>query len=142
SIMRTKLTLAIGAALLAACGVDTSTPQEEKPFDYSQLQLTPQNTSPLVLVDNKKLGQHLKNGIRLQLKAGHIYNGGPVTAPGVGEAIDTSSGRSFSETNVHVDGVDEADIAKYDGKHWYVLTASHSHNGFPQEKPGFHIVAT
>src|SRR5690606_25351510 len=63
SIMRTKLTLAIGAALLAACGGDTSTPQEEKPFDYSQLQLTPQNTSPLVLVDNKKLGQHLKNGI-------------------------------------------------------------------------------
>ena len=35
-------------------------------------------------------------------------------------ASDADSGGQFSRTYLQVDGVDEADVAKYDGEHWYL----------------------
>lgn len=142
--MRAILSLAIGGVLLAACGGDKDQTGTENTVNYDQLQNTPQNTSRLIAVGDEQLGQHLKNGIRLQLKEGGPYyapgqNTGGGAAPPTTDV--TSGGRGgFSETNVHVQGVDEADYAKYDGRHWYV--ASHAYASGAQSKPGFQIVAT
>lgn len=147
--MRAALSLAIGSALLAACGGGNDNPPKTTEVDYNHLQPTPQNTSPLVLADEKKLDQHLKNGVRLQLKGRDFYappgssSSGAVSQPVPGEALDSGAKGGFSDTNVHVAGVDEADYAKYDGSHWFIAT-------FPQyyfydevrQKPGFQIVAT
>ncbi len=48
----------------------------------------------------------------------------------------------WSDTNVHVDGVDESDFAKYDGKYWYVATSEVVTADFIRTgKPGFQIIA-
>lgn len=152
--MRAALSLAIGSVLLAACGGDnTQTPTEQNTVDYNLLQNTPQNTSRLIAVGDEQLGQHLKNGIRLQLKEGGPYyapggnsSSGAVAVPAMPEDADAGGvGRGgFSETNVHVQGVDEADYAKYDGRHWFVATFPQYAFDVPEEsqKPGFQIVAT
>lgn len=144
--MRAALSLAIGSVLLVACGGDKGQTETEQPLtDYSQLQTSPQSTSALTRVDASKLGQYLKNGIRLQLAArNYSYpggNGGGGAAPPL--ATDSSGGSGgFSDTNVHVPGVDEADYAKYDGSHWFVATyPQYQFNGQTQS-PGFQIVAT
>jgi hypothetical protein len=54
-----------------------------------------------------------------------INAGAPSGAPGAGAGAGTDSSRasasSYSETNVQVKGVDEADIVKNDGKNLYIL---------------------
>lgn len=144
--MRAALSLAISSVLLVACGGDKGqTGTEQQAIDYSQLQPSPQSTSALTSVDETKLGQYLKNGIRLQLAARNYNypggNGGVGAAPPL--ANDSSGGSGgFSDTNVHVQGVDEADYAKYDGSHWFVATyPQYQFNGQTQS-PGFQIVAT
>lgn len=143
--MRAAISLAIGSVLLAACGGDNNSTQNENTVDYHQLQSTPQNTAPLVSISDASLGQHLKNGIRLQLMSGRSAHpsvgnssSGFIEAPP--QATDAIADRGFSETNVHVQGVDEADYAKYDGRHWFV--ASHLNVSETQRLPGVQIVAT
>ena len=140
--MRAALSLAIGSILLAACGGDKGQAgTEQQPIDYSQLQTTPHSTSPLTSVDENTLGRYLKNGIRLQLSSrddGGLGNGGEL--PPVRDAVAGSG--SFSGTNVHVEGVDEADYAKYDGSHWYVATYPQYQFNQQTQYPGFQIVAT
>lgn len=151
--MRAALSLAIGSVLLAACGGDNNqTPTEQNTVDYNLLQNTPQNTSHLIAVGDEQLAQHLKNGIRLQLKnSGGYYSGGSsssgaVAVPAMPEDANAGgAGRGgFSETNVHVQGVDEADYAKYDGRHWFVASFpryyTDAHTG--SNLPGFQILAT
>lgn len=151
--MRAALSLAIGSVLLAACGGDNNqTSTEQNSVDYNLLQNTPQNTSHLVAVGDEQLGQHLKNGIRLQLMEGGPFYGpggsssGAVAVPAMPEDTNAGgAGGGFSETNVHVQGVDEADYAKYDGRHWFVATfPRYAFDTITQEqpKPGFQIVAT
>src|SRR5687768_11557099 len=140
--MRAALSLAIASTLLAACGGNDGT--KTGTVDYSKLQTTPNNASRLVLVDDEQLGEHLKNGMRLQLAQGYsppfleAVPGAPVPT------TDASGGSrgNFSETNVHVAGVDEADYAKYDGKHWFVATYPRYDIDQPDAKPGFQVVAT
>ena len=151
--MRAALSLAIGSVLLAACGGDNNqTPTEQNTVDYNLLQNTPQNTSHLIAVGDEQLGQHLKNGIRLQLMEGGPYYGpggnsssGAVAVPAMPEDANAGgAGGGFSETNVHVQGVDEADYAKYDGRHWFVASFpryyTDAHTG--SNLPGFQILAT
>lgn len=153
--MRLLLSVAISTALLAACG-GTKDKIVTDPVDYDKLQNTAQSEAPLTLASKEELGRHIKNGMRLQLKNGPIYlKGGliedgewlsimpeaaPVADPNEG---GSSSSDGFSETNVHVKGVDEADYAKYDGKHWFVATSPNSQAFLIDETgPGFNIVAT
>ncbi len=144
--MRAALSLAIASVLLAACGGDKGqTGTEQQPIDYSQLQTSPQTTSALTRVDESKLGQYLKNGIRLQLAARNYSFPGGSGGGGAAPPLATdSSGQSsgFSNTNVHVQGVDEADYAKYDGSHWFVATHPQYHFNGQTQSPGFQIVAT
>ncbi|WP_020208187.1 beta-propeller domain-containing protein [Gilvimarinus chinensis] len=46
---------------------------------------------------------------------------------------------TYSDTNVHIAGVDEADVAKYDGSHWFVAYQPNYSSG---ELPGVQIIAT
>jgi hypothetical protein len=143
--MRAALSLAIGSVLLAACGGDKGqTGTEQQAIDYSQLQTTPQSITPLTTVDQSELDHYLKNGIRLQLSArggsgGNIGGALPPIATDSGGGKGESGG--FSATNVHVQGVDEADYAKYDGSHWFVATYPQYQLG-QNQAPGFQIVAT
>jgi uncharacterized secreted protein with C-terminal beta-propeller domain len=57
------------------------------------------------------------------MRGGGMMEAMPLTAPaaeGAAKSMDTSS-RSYSETNVQVEGVDEADIVKTDGTYLYHL---------------------
>ncbi len=145
--MRAALSLFVTATLLAACG--GTQPSTTETVKYDRLQATPQSTSPLVLVDENKLGQHLKNGMRLQLNgdgraipAGSSSSGGSAGQPEADVTFDASAKSGFSETNVHVKGVDEGDYAKYDGRHWFIATYPQYDFYETQQQPGFQIVAT
>lgn len=144
--IRAVLSLAISSALLAACGGndgDKGPDTNPEPVDYTQLEATPNNGNRLVLVDEDELGEHLKNGMRIQLVRGYSYPPLVNAAPGGPASDATSGGRgNFSETNVHVADVDEADYAKYDGKHWFVATYPRYDIDRPNGKPGFQVVAT
>lgn len=135
--MLRPLSIAIGSLMLAACG-DQSTVQQD--VDYSKLKITPQSDKALVLAEESALKQHLANGLRLQLSSNgagrqiDFANGMPmpVASPdsaggagsdgGVAAPSSPESADGFSQTNVHVAGVDEADYAKYDGRHWFIAT--------------------
>ena len=156
--------IAILSALLAACGPDDNEPEpKQSSVDYEKLEIAANSDAGLKLVNDDELGQHIKNGIRLSLKSGsNAYlkdfdfaleggaptsdnSGGEVAAPsqGKGGESDGSGSDGFSGTNVHVDGVDEADVAKYDGKHWFVASSPLVDDFLiDNQTPGFHIVAT
>jgi hypothetical protein len=111
------LGLSIGCALLGCSG---DKPSEQTKVDYSQLKATTQSDSRLNTPAKTTTETHLKNGLRLQLSqtnylrdlatAGATDNPGPVSGAG---------SSNFSTTNVHINGVDEADVAKYDGTYWF-----------------------
>lgn len=150
-----SLSIAISGILLTACGSDSKKPPTEA-VDYSHLSSTPQTEQPLILADETRLNEHLKNGLRLQLSGqGGGFGGGapdavaqpaapPTAAEGdsAGRAAD-AGGAGFSDTNVHVQGVDEADYAKYDGQHWFIATYPQYQRYLTQSiSPGVQIVAT
>lgn len=146
-----SLSIAISSLLLTACGADSN--KDLPPVDYSHLQLSQNTESPLVLADESRLSEHLKNGLRLQL-GGQFFDESvdfaapPAAAPPVAEAGNdggtrAADGAGFSDTNVHVAGVDEADYAKYDGQHWYIATYPQYHRYLTQPiAPGVQIAAT
>lgn len=155
-----SLSIAISSLILTSCGNDLDPPVPEplpEPVDYSQLNLTPQTEQPLVLADEARLSQHLKNGIRLQL-GGQFLGGSrdgssaggtpppsaaPPTSEASGDSLAPGGGAGFSDTNVHVQGVDEADYAKYDGQHWYIATYPQFQRYLPSPiAPGVQIAAT
>lgn len=133
--MRTKLSLMVATGtLLTACG-GAKDDRTVETFDYSRIKPTPQTVQALQLADEATVKQHIANGLRLQLsRHDDVYYGGssgstgsssgaaapefsPVTADKAGRSLDSTG---YSGTNVHVQGVDEADTAKYDGKHWFI----------------------
>ncbi len=65
-------------------------------------------------------------------------NGSNSSSGGIGEP----TGPGYTDTNVHVVGVDEADYAKYDGRHWYVATRPEYRDYFIADEPGIQIAAT
>lgn len=83
--------------------------------DYSELKKSSVKDAPLSKTSNSHLATYIKNGIRLRL-AGFDS---PITllVEAVGDNDVASS--SFSTTNVHEIGVDEADRLKYDGEYLY-----------------------
>lgn len=159
---RIALSLAVSSALsLTACGgndtpsgTNSSSPavgnsSSAVGVDYGKLQPTPVSSEPLVATSGETLANHIKNGLRLAVKAQDYYLEGdiavPVSAEGDSAAPPPSAGDSsdnFSTTNVHVAGVDEADFAKYDGKHWFVASYAEYEPYRVDNFPGIHIVKT
>lgn len=118
--------------------------------DYSKLKVAPQTEQPLGLVSGDALANHIKNGLRLQVRGSNrVYASlpSPVSAPSNEAATDNSAGgkaadAGFSATNVHVAGVDEADFAKYDGKHWFVAAYPTYEPYNVDNSPRINVVAT
>ena len=153
--MNMKLVVAIaGAMALTACdGNDRDDNNTVSGVDYSKLKTTPQTDAPLTLVSGEALNQHIKNGLRLKVSPTNYYrldaSGGAVAevalaAPPAADAAVSAGGDSdnFSQTNVHVAGVDESDYAKYDGSHWFIATYPEYDPYRTDNLPGINVVAT
>lgn len=164
--MRTKLTLiaATGALLTACGGANKDDKPDTQTIQYDQIKATPQTEQGLRLADEAMVKQHIANGLRLQLSGtggSRLMDGGPTggsnsssgaaapvpttvteSAPAPKDAAGDSTGR-FSGTNVHVQGVDEADLAKYDGSHWFIANQP-SYDAYlaVSSQPTIDVVAT
>jgi len=146
--MKTVVTLALSAFILSACGsgsdsdpaTGTSGGQGSGAVvDYSKL--TAADVEPTVLAPASavELETYLKNGLRLNVR--HVDDfmvtpevgiGGVGLPTAVADGVDDSSfARGFSETNTHVQGVDEADYVKYDGTYMYVIANDNSEGDAP-----------
>lgn len=114
---RTLLLFAMSGGL-AACGGGGE--REELPVntDYSALRLAPSAEGTLsYATTDEQLLRPLRNGLRMSL------GGMPQVDAVVGITAPPapSSQGTFSATTVQVDGVDEADLVKYDGRHLYSM---------------------
>src|SRR5690606_8431519 len=110
----------------------------------NQLKQTTKTAAPLKLIDGDELEVYVKNGVLLE-SVKHSYqafynletDGGVDFSPAPPSSSPPAPQR-YSETNTHVVGVDEADFAKYDGKHWFVVSVPDGSEGVP----GIQILAT
>ncbi len=111
-----------GSALLVACGgsSEPSTPgrldPQSRDLRWADPALEPlTNEHPAEVVS-----EYVRNGVRLQVRGTSHYRD-DVVSPGAPVAEDNAAdGGGFSRTNVHVQGVDEADRLKYDGRYLFV----------------------
>jgi len=111
-------TLAILMLALAGC----NSSDNKLNIDYSHLQKSSVKDAPLSGVSNGDLGTYIKNGIRLRLAG----QNDAIALLGVAEGDQTNTATSsFSTTNVHEIGVDEADRLKYDGNYLYQVNRSY-----------------
>lgn len=115
--------------------------------DYTRLKPSQPTEAPLSRLDSEQLERLIKNGLRLQLSSyGYPVNkevedidfSGGDFSPAPISPIHTGDS-SYSDTNVHVDGVDESDVVKYDGHHWFVAQAGTDSNN---NTPGIQVIAT
>jgi len=113
-----SITLAVGMLVLTGC----NSSGDQLNIDYSNLQKSSVKDSPLTGVSHGDLGAYIKNGIRLRLAG----QNDTIALVGVLEGDQTATARtSFSTTNVHEIGVDEADRIKYDGYYLYQVNRSY-----------------
>ncbi|UZJ44574.1 beta-propeller domain-containing protein [Marinimicrobium sp. C6131] len=117
----TLCALAASAMLLAACGGSSGDGPGPGRYDtdYRQLRWADPALEPLTNEHPPEaVSQYLRNGLRLQVSA---VDNGMVEEDGVAmpDAQENAAG-DFSRTNVHVEGVDEADRLKYDGRYLFV----------------------
>jgi uncharacterized secreted protein with C-terminal beta-propeller domain len=111
---------------LAACG-GGGTEEEPVNVDYSALRVAESQDLPLVYArTDEEVLRPLRNGMRMS--AGRTIGMLPIAmaAPSAGAQLQHST------TNVQVQGVDEADAVKYDGRHIFavrpqVVAASDAH---------------
>lgn len=153
------------SCLLVACGGssdDTTTDRTDLNATdlearYNKLTPADLSDSPLKYATEAELETLLKNGIRLSLRqswhgAAFLYGLGRGVDDGVmlessgvenaqpATASDATS--NYSTTNVQVNGVDEADHIKYDGKHLFVSTWPQSRGDYWQSEAEIRILAT
>ena len=155
--MRKTLAIVIGVAaagvLLSGCGGDKKRDDGAAAtvVDYSALKPTPQTEQALQWVAGSDLDLHIKNGLRLKVASNSNNRvfvdvlAVPTAAPAAqNEAAGaaTSGSDNFSQTNVHVAGVDEADFAKYDGSHWFVAAYPEYEPYRKDNYPTINVVAT
>jgi hypothetical protein len=111
------------ACLLAACGSligcsGGGAREEPVNTDYSALRLAPSSEGALsYATSDERLLRAVRNGLRMSLV------GAPQVAAVVGLTAPAASNPqgTFSSTTVQVDGVDEADLVKYDGRHIFTM---------------------
>lgn len=124
--MKTKnITLAIALALLLVASIldgcvkpDTNVPDVAS----KQLQRFGSDKELLdALEEAQTRGRGGWFGGPMLMKAGMEESATVTAAP---SASDTGAGREYSETNVQVEGVDEADIIKTDGEYIYTLSGN------------------
>jgi Beta propeller domain len=100
---------------VAACS-HSGDDESEQPLniDYSALKLADAVDTPLLPAGNDRaLLEALRNGVRLSLDT--------ATAPVIFASLAGISGQQYSGTTVQVDGVDEPDVVKYNGRYLYTV---------------------
>jgi hypothetical protein len=110
--------LAACAGLAACCGGGGSPDEAPVNTDYSALRLAPSGEGKLSYASNdEQLLRPLRNGLRMSLGGmPQVDAVAGITAPPAGPQ------GTFSATTVQVDGVDEADLVKYDGRYIYAMS--------------------
>jgi len=88
--------------------------------------IEPENESK---ISRFKSGEELLNAFEEASKRnrgfGFMEKGAVLTMAESAPQADAASGREYSETNIQVEGVDEADIIKTDGNYIYVIAQGH-----------------
>ena len=106
-------------------GTTDSRHQLENPTDYSALKTTQLEPGPLRQASSADLAELVKNGLRISLRENQSFSDQVRTSAlgnSSGAVTDAKNAGNFSGTNVQVEGADEADIVKYDGRYMYVAT--------------------
>jgi len=113
---RTAFALFATSIVLTACGGGDHDAEAPLNTDYSALRVAQSREGALVQAANTDaLLDPLKNGVRMSLDPGPVPASAGLNAP-------LANGEStFSRTTVQVDGVDEADLLKYDGRYMYIV---------------------
>ena len=110
-ILGTGLLFSIG---LAACGGDGPAAEQPVNIDYSALRIAESREAPLVYArSDEEVLLPLRNGLRLAV--GSVL----VALPAGAFTPSVSAPGPHSDTTVQVEGVDEADSVKYDGRYIY-----------------------
>jgi hypothetical protein len=111
----------LGASLwvcvgLAACGGggDNAVPEEPVNIDYTSLRLADSRDEPLEYArSDDEILRPIRNGLRLAVAPALFALPPGIATP----SVDNQT--AHSSTNVQIDGVDEADSVKYDGRYIY-----------------------
>lgn len=124
------LAFVLAAALMSGCGSSSTAPEGDGdgPGPDGQSATLHDQPMALKLSDNEaEFANYLKNGLLSQRRGGddEAANGEAgvdfSASPAAAESDSGAGGSAdFSTTNVHVEGVDEADRIKYDGEHLFV----------------------
>jgi uncharacterized secreted protein with C-terminal beta-propeller domain len=110
--------LAVSSLLLVLWGCNHS--DDKVNIDYSALKQSTVKDASLSQPSNNDFSTYIKNGIRLRLG----QQSDPVALATAATAEGDVQNSSFSTTNVHEIGVDEADRLKYDGEYLYQVSLS------------------
>ncbi len=114
STNRTAAVLLAVTIALGGCG--GGDPQSEAPLDtdYSNLKLAASREGKLVPAGNAEALLHpLRNGVRMSLSSDSSLGIDGLPVP------NTAAQVPYSATTIQVEGVDEADVVKYDGQYIY-----------------------
>lgn len=117
---RLALLLTTCAALVSCSGSNGGQrPSDSTPIDidYSELRVAEASETLRVPQNEEELLRALRNGLRLSVdQSEHVFAFAPTEA-----SQNTDAAASYSRTTQQVDGVDEADLVKYDGTHLFVV---------------------
>lgn len=129
----------LASLVLVGCGSGDGSSSKTKEPDYSNLSASELKPESLREASASELERLVKNGLRLNLYQGKAFDNS-VRESTVFTNAAADSGNSaenvsaaFSTTNVQVQGVDEADFVKYDGKHIFLATPIDYTNQQPQQ---------
>jgi len=130
-------------ALAVALELEAAT-EPKAMLPLNQLKPVAKTAASLELIEGESLEAYVKNGVMLESAKSfyHAFQFASDAGVDFSPAPPSSSPpapQRYSETNTHVAGVDEADFAKYDGKHWFVISSPHYD---VEGAPGIQILAT
>jgi hypothetical protein len=115
--IRAAVSLLVISSVLAACGGDSGSDVDASlDTDYSALRIAVSREGALIpAATNDALLRPVRNGVRLSLNPGLSPAVAGLTAPMAGGQT------TYSGTTVQVEGVDESDLVKYDGRHIFTV---------------------
>ena len=118
--IKSKFTPIVSSLSMAFVLIACSSDKVEINTDYSALSKSAISEKPLVVSNRSAFDTYIKNGIRLRF----VESNEPIALASASEGDNgnvSTSVSSFSTTNVHEIGVDEADRLKYNGEYLFTV---------------------